>query len=132
MIKYEIMMILAPATDEKVAKDLLESTFKSGGIEKFEVMDRTELAYEINKSKTAKYVLAIVNSNNATEELSEFTRKVNINKVIWRKMVVNLTTERGLGKENVPMKIVERKPRFDKPRNQRPNNYRKSDTTSKE
>lgn len=102
MNKYEIMMILAPSETEKPAKTLLESVFGAKNIEKFEVMEKTELAYEINKSKTAKYILALVNSDPVDKKLNEFVRRVNIEKKIWRHMVVNLSSERGLGKPNTP------------------------------
>ncbi|PAK20958.1 30S ribosomal protein S6 [Mycoplasmopsis agassizii] len=111
MSQYEIMMILAPAENENVAKDMLTSTFKSGKVTKFEVLDRTELAYEINKSKVAKYVLALVESSDEKNEVAEFVRKANISKSVWRHLVVNLTTERGINKPATPLPARELKVR---------------------
>lgn len=88
MAKYEIMLILDPKEDIKVAETLVNETFKNA---KFEKMDRTELAYEINKSKTATYVL--VNVEAKASEVKEFIRRANILKTLWRHLVVNLDTE---------------------------------------
>ncbi|WP_025755601.1 30S ribosomal protein S6 [Mycoplasmopsis cricetuli] len=97
MSKYEIMIIVNPKVNISVAKDLLESVF-SKGISKVEKLEKTKLAYEIKKSKQAQYLLAEVNSN--PELISEFTRRANnINKEIWRYLVINLDTEKGFNKE---------------------------------
>ena len=45
-----------------------------------EKMERTDLAYEINKSKTANYF--VVNVSATGDEINEFTRKSNITKSI--------------------------------------------------
>lgn len=78
MSNYEIMLILDPNSDEKIIFELAKSTFKSEA--KIEKLERTELAYEINKSKTALYFL--VNVQCSGQEINEFTRKVNITKNI--------------------------------------------------
>ena len=56
MSKYEIMLILDPNSDEKIVSEIAKSTFSSKEL-KVEKLERTELAYEINKSKTAIYML---------------------------------------------------------------------------
>ena len=96
MSNYEIMLILDPKSDEKVASEIAKSTFKSKEF-KVEKMERTELAYEINKSKTATYVL--INANASGEEINEFTRKANISKNVWRILSINLDTEKGLNRK---------------------------------
>lgn len=77
MAKYEIMLILDPKEDIKVAENIVNEVFKNA---KFTKMDRTELAYEINKSKTATYALVEVEANGA--EVKELTRRSNITKSI--------------------------------------------------
>lgn len=108
MNQYEIMLILAPNENESLAQNLLNAVFGSKNVEKFSVLEQTELAYEINKSKIAKYVLAIVKSNVEDDLVKEFTRRANIEKKIWRHLIINLTTERGLGKANTPKKFQKR------------------------
>lgn len=79
MSNYEIMLILDPKSDEKIVSEIANSTFKSNEL-KIEKMERTELAYEINKSKIATYILVKVKATG--EEINEFTRKSNIAKNI--------------------------------------------------
>ncbi|WP_435129372.1 30S ribosomal protein S6 [Mycoplasma sp. 6243] len=93
MFKYEIMMIVNPKADVKVAFDLLSEVFGKG-IKKAEKLERHELAYEINKSKHAQYVLAHVEAD--AKAPAEFTRRANIIKDIWRTLLINLDTERGM------------------------------------
>ncbi len=79
MSKYEIMLILDPISDEKVISEIVKSTFKSKEAQ-IEKMERTDLAYEINKSKTANYF--VINVSATGDEINEFTRKSNITKSI--------------------------------------------------
>lgn len=90
MAKYEIMLILDPKEDLKVAETIVNETLKGAQITK---LDRTELAYEINKSKSATYVVVEVEANGT--EVKEFIRRANIAKSIWRHLVVNLDSENG-------------------------------------
>lgn len=105
MSNYEIMLILDPKSDEKIISDIAKSTFKSKEIE-IKKMERTELAYEINKSKTAIYFL--VNTKATGKEINEFTRKANIAKNVWRILSINLDSEKGLNRKAKPKRI--RKP----------------------
>lgn len=107
MNKYEIMLILDPNSDEKNISELVNSTFKNKDF-KIEKLERTELAYEINKSKTGKYML--INAKASGEEINEFTRKANIAKNIWRMISINLDTEKGLNRRAKPKKV--KKPIF--------------------
>lgn len=102
MAKYEIMLILDPREELKVAENMINEVFKNAKVTK---LDRTELAYEINKSKTATYLLIEVEANGA--EVKEFTRRVNIAKTFWRLLVVNLDSE--MGREEALAKIAARK-----------------------
>ncbi|WLP85917.1 30S ribosomal protein S6 [Mycoplasma seminis] len=96
MNKYEIMTIVSPKADVKVLNDLLTEVFGKG-VSKVETLDRKELAYEINKSKQAQYVLALVEAEG--NAIAEFTRRSNIVKDIWRVLVINLDTEKGYNKK---------------------------------
>lgn len=107
MNKYEIMLILDPNSDEKTVSELVNSTFKDKDF-KIEKLERTELAYEINKSKTGKYML--INAKASGEEINEFTRKANIAKNIWRMISINLDTEKGLNRKAKPKRV--KKPTF--------------------
>lgn len=133
MSNYEIMLILDPNSDEKIIFELAKSTFKSEA--KIEKLERTELAYEINKSKTALYFL--VNVQSSGQEINEFTRKVNITKNIWRILSINLSTEKGLNRKVKPKKFKKninfsKKPRENNknPRNEKVNTNPKQSTNN--
>lgn len=133
MSNYEIMLILDPNSDEKIIFELAKSTFKSEA--KIEKLERTELAYEINKSKTALYFL--VNVQCSGQEINEFTRKVNITKNIWRILSINLSTEKGLNRKVKPKKFKKninfsKKPRENNknPRNDKVNTNPKQSTNN--
>lgn len=111
MSKYEIMLIIDPNSDEKNVSEIASSTFKSGKDLKIEKLERTELAYEINKSKTAIYF--VINVTATGDEINEFTRKANITKNIWRSMSVNLDSEKGLNRKAKPKRV--KKPFVKKP-----------------
>lgn len=133
MSNYEIMLILDPNSNEKIIFELAKSTFKSEA--KIEKLERTELAYEINKSKTALYFL--VNVQCSGQEINEFTRKVNITKNIWRILSINLSTEKGLNRKVKPKKFKKninfsKKPRENNknPRNEKVNTNPKQSTNN--
>lgn len=126
MSKYEIMLILDPTSDEKVISEIVKSTFKSKEVQ-IEKMERTDLAYEINKSKTASYF--VVNVSATGDEINEFTRKSNITKSIWRIMSVNLDTEKGLQRK--PKKFRKPNPNFRKPNPERMNQENNSNSENK-
>ncbi len=129
MSKYEIMLILDPSSNSQVAQEICDSTFKSKDL-KLEKLENTELAYKINKSKNAIYIL--INVSATGEEVIEFTRKCNITKVIWRQMVINLDSEKGLNRKANPKKI--KKPFVKKPyvkREENENSETSNDSTTK-
>lgn len=126
MSKYEIMLILDPTSDEKVISEIVKSTFKSKEAQ-IEKMERTDLAYEINKSKTANYF--IINVSATGDEINEFTRKSNITKSIWRIMSVNLDTEKGLQRK--PKKFRKPNPNFRKPNSEKMNQENNSNPENK-
>ena len=93
MAKYEIMLILDPKEELDTVKKMVNDIFGEG-LQKFTKMDKTELAYPINKSNTAQYIL--INADTTGEEIKELTRRVNITKSIWRQLAINLDTERAV------------------------------------
>ncbi len=126
MSKYEIMLILDPTSDEKVISEIVKSTFKSKEAQ-IEKMERTDLAYEINKSKTANYF--VINVSATGDEINEFTRKSNITKSIWRIMSVNLDTEKGLQRK--PKKFRKPNSNFRKPNSEKMNQENNSNPENK-
>ncbi|MGL5438149.1 MAG: 30S ribosomal protein S6 [Metamycoplasmataceae bacterium] len=123
MSKYEIMLILDPNSKIEVAKTLVSSSFKNKPTE-IKELDNIELAYEINKSKNGKYILILIEATG--EEVNEFRRKANISKEIWRFLLINLSTEKGLNRKANPKRV---KPVFSKFRNQ--NSEEKTDFVKK-
>ncbi|MGL5205532.1 MAG: 30S ribosomal protein S6 [Metamycoplasmataceae bacterium] len=111
MSKYEIMLILDPSSSTQIAQEICDSTFKSAKDLKVTKLENTELAYKINKSKSAIYVL--INVSATGEEIIEFTRKCNITKTIWRQLAINLDSEKGLNRKANPKKV--KKPFVKKP-----------------
>lgn len=97
MSKYEIMLIVDPAIDSIMATELVESVFGKKNVSKAEKLEQTTLAYPINKSKKAQYMLYLVEAERSL--IAEFIRKSNITKFIWRHLVINLDTEKGFGKK---------------------------------
>ncbi|WP_036452838.1 30S ribosomal protein S6 [Mycoplasma buteonis] len=93
MIKYEIMSIVDPKAETSVVENLLKEVFGEG-VKSVEKLENNELAYEINKSKHGQYVLALVEAEGS--KIAEFTRRSNIIKEIWRVLVINLDSEKGL------------------------------------
>ena len=129
MSKYEIMLILDPSSNSQIAQEICDTIFLSKDA-KIKKLENTELAYKINKSKNAIYIL--INVSATGEEVIEFTRKCNITKVIWRQMVINLDSEKGLNRKANPKKI--KKPFVKKPyvkREENENSETSNDSTTK-
>ncbi|ATO30755.1 30S ribosomal protein S6 [Mycoplasmopsis bovirhinis] len=110
MNKYEIMMIVDPKSDAALAFDLLKNVF-GAGVKKSEKLENNRLAYKINKSAFGQYILANVEAEGS--KIAEFTRRTNIIKEIWRILVINLDTEKGLDtkKEGKKQQRVVKHPR---------------------
>ncbi|MGL4343269.1 MAG: 30S ribosomal protein S6 [Metamycoplasmataceae bacterium] len=111
MSKYEIMLILDPSSNIELVQSLVKATFKESNAT-IEELKNIELAYQINKSKTGKYIL--ININASGDEINEFNRKCNISKEIWRNLSINLDTEKGLNRKAAPKRVKKvfiRKPR---------------------
>lgn len=108
MAKYEIMLIVDPKEDIKNVETLVKEVFKDG-LKKFTKMDRKDLAYPINKSNTAQYVL--IDADTTGVDVKELTRRVNITKTIWRQMAINLDQERAMDSLKNMKKFEEMKAR---------------------
>ncbi|UVD81750.1 30S ribosomal protein S6 [Mycoplasma iguanae] len=106
MAKYEIMAILAPGEDVSTVSKVASDVFGQESLKSVEKLERTELAYPINKSKTAVYVLMVLEADE--QKISEFVRLTNISKTIWRVLVINLDSEKGLNRKTTVKKIKPR------------------------
>ncbi|MGX9394901.1 30S ribosomal protein S6 [Mycoplasma sp. 1781] len=93
MSKYEIMILVNPTSTEESVKDLIFSVLDEKNT-KFERLERTELAYPINKLTRATYFLILTSAQ--PELIKELTRKFNIDKSIIRSLIINLNSEKGL------------------------------------
>ncbi|MGX9339543.1 30S ribosomal protein S6 [Mycoplasma sp. 332] len=93
MSKYEIMILVNPTSTEESVKDLVFSVLDEKNT-KFERLERTELAYPINKLTRATYFLILTSAQ--PELIKELTRKFNIDKSIIRSLIINLNSEKGL------------------------------------
>ena len=127
MSNYEIMLILDPKSDDKIITEIANSSFLTSKEFKVEKLERTELAYEIKKSKTAFYYL--INAKATGDEINEFLRKSNIAKNIWRTLSINLDSEKGLNRKAKPKKI--RRPFVKKNANAMNKNSDKKDSSAK-
>ncbi|WP_051600004.1 30S ribosomal protein S6 [Mycoplasma elephantis] len=96
MAKYEILLMIDPKQDQAVVSSLIKEVF-SKPADKVEKLPINELAYEINKSTTAQYILVHVSASG--DEVKEFRRKANILKTIWRYLIINMDKEKGLSKK---------------------------------
>ncbi|MGV2393596.1 UNVERIFIED_CONTAM: 30S ribosomal protein S6 [Campylobacter lari] len=80
MNKYEIMLILDPAAEALNATQIVESAFGKSAVKKAEKLELSNLAYPINKSLKAQYMVYSVEAE--ANKVAEFTRKSNITKYI--------------------------------------------------
>lgn len=117
MAKYEIILVLAPTENISLAEKIAKDVFGEG-VKKVEKLERTELAYTINKSNTGIFVL--LNVETEEENIAEFVRRTNIQKTIWRTLVINLDSEKGLNRKTTPKKV--RTPYVRKTYNNNPQN----------
>ncbi|WP_045433846.1 30S ribosomal protein S6 [Metamycoplasma canadense] len=132
MSKYEIMILSNPnnSTEESV-KELVLSVLDEKNT-KFEKLERTELAYPINKLKRANYFLVLTKAQ--PELIKELTRKFNIDKSILRTLIINLNSEKGL-KPKKQRKLTKRnfdnRKNFEKHENKETTEDKKSESKTK-
>ncbi|WP_429979871.1 30S ribosomal protein S6, partial [Mycoplasmopsis bovis] len=75
MNKFEIMLIVDPAIDIAMANEIVESVFDKKNINKAVKLENTTLAYPINKSTKAQY---IVYTLEAKSELFNFCKNSSL------------------------------------------------------
>lgn len=93
MSKYEIMLMIDPKENIDFVSKLVEEVFTQKA-EKIEKLPFSELAYAVNKSMVATYIL--INISATGDQIKEFRRRANISKTVWRELIINLDKERGL------------------------------------
>ncbi|MEA4115638.1 30S ribosomal protein S6 [Mycoplasma sp. 744] len=96
MSKYEIMMIVDSKADANIGFNLVNEVFGKTNVKKAEKLENTDLAYEINGSTKAQYLVFLIEAQ--SNLIAEFIRRSNIRKEILRHLVINLDTEKGFGK----------------------------------
>ncbi|AWX42514.1 ribosomal protein S6 [Metamycoplasma cloacale] len=114
MSNYEIMLLVNAQASDDEAKAIVLDVLKPEHT-KIEKLERTELAYPIQKQVRASYYL--VHTKTTPALITEFRRKVNINKSVLRSLIINLASEKGL-KPRKMKKVLRKdvkKPRIEKP-----------------
>ena len=91
MHKYELMVILDPAIDERTVAPSLDkflNVIRNGGgtIDNVDIWGRRRLAYEINKKTEGIY--AIVNMNANSSDVIELDRQLKISEAVMRTKVL--------------------------------------------
>lgn len=91
MRKYEIMIIIDPAVDERQVPALIEKytnvvTSEKGVIDNLDIWGKRRLAYEINKKTDGIYVVLQLTCESAT--VSEVDRLMAIDEKIMRTKVM--------------------------------------------
>ncbi|MGB3674118.1 MAG: 30S ribosomal protein S6 [Candidatus Nanopelagicales bacterium] len=91
MRKYEVMVILDPALEERTVQPSLETFLNvvrndGGTVDNVEIWGRRRLAYEINKKSDGIYV--VIDLNCKIETVKELDRQLNLNEAVLRTKVV--------------------------------------------
>lgn len=87
MRDYEMMIILAPETDERTLQQQLEKLLavvptEGGTLDKVDVWGKRRLAYEINKKSEGIYVVVDMTATPATAQ--ELDRQLGLNETVLR------------------------------------------------
>ena len=91
MHKYELMVILDPAIDERTVAPSLDkflNVIRNGGgtIDSVDIWGRRRLAYEINKKTEGIYVIVNMHANSA--DVIELDRQLKISEAVMRTKVL--------------------------------------------
>jgi small subunit ribosomal protein S6 len=91
MHKYELMVILDPAIDERTVAPSLDKFLNvirngAGTIENVDIWGRRRLAYEINKKTEGIY--AVVNMTANSADVIELDRQLKISEAVMRTKVL--------------------------------------------
>lgn len=91
MRKYEMMIILDPALEERTVQPSLDQFLKvvtsaGGTVEKVDVWGRRRLAYEIDKKSEGIYT--VVELTAEPDAVKELDRQLNLNEAVMRTKIL--------------------------------------------
>jgi small subunit ribosomal protein S6 len=91
MRRYEMMIILDPALEERTVQPSLDQflrvvTTSGGSVDKVDVWGRRRLAYEIDKKSEGIYT--VVDLNAEPDAVKELDRQLNLNEAVLRTKIL--------------------------------------------
>jgi small subunit ribosomal protein S6 len=91
MRRYEMMIILDPALEERTVQPSLDQflrvvTTSGGSVDKVDVWGRRRLSYEIDKKTEGIYT--VVDLNAEPEAVKELDRQLNLNEAVLRTKIL--------------------------------------------
>ena len=91
MRRYEMMIILDPALEERTVQPSLDQflrvvTTSGGTVDKVDVWGRRRLAYEIDKKSEGIYT--VVDLNAEPDAVKELDRQLNLNEAVLRTKIL--------------------------------------------
>ncbi|HEY2285330.1 MAG TPA: 30S ribosomal protein S6 [Streptosporangiaceae bacterium] len=91
MRRYEMMIILDPALEERTVQPSLDQflrvvTTSGGTVDKVDVWGRRRLAYEIDKKTEGIYT--VVDLNAEPDAVKELDRQLNLNEAVLRTKIL--------------------------------------------
>ena len=91
MRRYEMMIILDPALEERTVQPSLDQFLKvvttaGGTVDKVDVWGRRRLAYEINKKSEGIYTVVDLMSD--PDAVKELDRQLNLNEAVLRTKIL--------------------------------------------
>jgi small subunit ribosomal protein S6 len=91
MRRYEMMIILDPALEERTVQPSLDQflrvvTTSGGSVDKVDVWGRRRLSYEIDKKSEGIYT--VVDLNAEPEAVKELDRQLNLNEAVLRTKIL--------------------------------------------
>jgi small subunit ribosomal protein S6 len=91
MRRYEMMIILDPALEERTVQPSLDQflrvvTTSGGSVDKVDVWGRRRLSYEIDKKTEGIYT--VVDLNAEPDAVKELDRQLNLNEAVLRTKIL--------------------------------------------
>ena len=91
MRRYEMMIILDPALEERTVQPSLDQflrvvTTSGGSVDKVDVWGRRRLSYEIDKKSEGIYT--VVDLNAEPDAVKELDRQLNLNEAVLRTKIL--------------------------------------------
>jgi small subunit ribosomal protein S6 len=91
MRRYEMMIILDPALEERTVQPSLDQflrvvTTAGGSVDKVDVWGRRRLSYEINKKSEGIYT--VVDLTSEPDAVKELDRQLNLNEAVLRTKIL--------------------------------------------